>query len=122
MKINIRTAGVQLGAEIEAYIHKKLSHLERFGHMLGPDAALHLILSKTTDHHRAAEDAFSAEIQLHAMGRVISATAYGQSVEAAIDGLKDELSKIISGAADKERTLARRGASIVKNFLRRNKN
>ncbi len=122
MKINIRTVGVELSADVEGYIHKKLSHLERFGHMLGQDAALHLILSKTTDHHRSGDEAFSAEIQLHAMGRVISAKSFGQSIQAAIDGLKDELSKMVTGAADKERTLARRGAAIVKNFLRRNKN
>ncbi len=119
MKINIKTTGVELSADVEAYVHKKLSHIERFGHLLGEDAALYLILAKATDHHRTGENAFSAEIQLHALGRDIVAKAVGQDIQAAIDGLKDELSKLISTTADKKRTLARRGAALVKNFLKK---
>ncbi len=118
MKINIKTVGVELAPEIREYVEKKLAVIERFGHLMGEDAALHLILGKTTEHHKGGADAFSAEIQLRAMGRDIVAKSFGADIRAAIDGLKDELSKTLVSGADKKRTLLRRGASAVKNFLK----
>ncbi|MEK7460388.1 MAG: ribosome-associated translation inhibitor RaiA [Patescibacteria group bacterium] len=118
MQIKIKTTNIQLTDAISSYVEEKFQSVEKFA---VPHEAENPVLSieigKTTNHHRSG-DFFSAKANLEVRGKAFHAEAQKSDLYAAIDDLRDELVGVLNSHKDKNRTLVRRGASMVKNLLR----
>jgi ribosomal subunit interface protein len=74
-------------------------------------------VGKTTRHHKSG-DIFRAEINLHTAGKDFYAVSEKGDLYAAIDEVKDEISRALVHHKGKSTTLMRKGAATVKNILR----
>ncbi len=81
-------------------------------------AQAHIEIGKSSRHHKTG-NFFEAKIQLHFSGKDISASALGESVYAAIDGMKDELARELTNIKDKHLTQVKKGGRTIKQVLKR---
>ena len=115
MRINVNAANIKLTPEIYAYLNKKLAHVEK---LVDGDAVLHVELGKTTRHHQSGSF-YEAQIQLHTHGRDVTSRAEEESLYAAIDVMRDEITRELTQEKEKRLTLMRRGGRMVKATLRK---
>jgi ribosome-associated translation inhibitor RaiA len=118
MNFRITTTGFDLTPELEQQIRGKMGHVERLTGMF-PDASAHLMLARTTQHHKSADNLFKAEIEFAMAGRSVNASAVGPDITTALNALKDEVSRLVTSAAGKDRSVARHVGAKIKNFLRK---
>ena len=102
----------------------QMRHLERavaaVEKLLDPSdtlAAADIEIERTTRHHRRGK-IFRAEINLRASLGSFRAEAHGESVAAAIDGMKDEIVQQLTEKKDKSRGLMKKGALKLKQQMR----
>ncbi len=117
MKINLKTTNFSLTPSIGNYLQEKLNSLDKF---LPNDESIFadVELAQTTKHHHKG-DIFKAEVNLRVPGRLIRAVAEKWDLRAAIDAVKDELQREITMNKEKNISLYRRGARLLKKLLRR---
>lgn len=116
MKINIKATNIVLTPAITAYVEKKLSVIEKFlGNNSGAVALVEV--GKSTQHHQSG-DIFKAEVHVRGGGADHYAVSEKSDLYAAIDMVKDELSRTMSAEKGKRFALARRGARAVKNMMK----
>lgn len=105
-------------AEVEAYIDEKMSDVEKFVAANDPESVrVDFEVEKTTAHHQNG-DVFRAEANLFVDGAQFRAESTEEEIHAAIDKVKDELSRQIKDRNNKDRTKERHGGAILKNLLR----
>ncbi|MEK9170699.1 MAG: ribosome-associated translation inhibitor RaiA [Patescibacteria group bacterium] len=116
MKIDLKIKNCEITSSIRTYLQKKLDTLDKF---LPKDESIFadVELAQTTKHHHKG-DIFKAEVNLTVPGRLIRAVAEEWNLHAAIDAIKDELHREIISNKEKNISLYRRGARLLKNFLR----
>ncbi|MEI6842932.1 MAG: ribosome-associated translation inhibitor RaiA [bacterium] len=118
MNIKIRTANFDLTPAIEDYIYKKLPSLEKFLNKDG-NVLCEVEIGKTTSHHKSG-DIFKAEVNItESHGNQFYALAEESDLYAAIDVVRDEMERIIVAKKKKANTLFRRGASKIKNIIKK---
>ena len=117
MKINLKTKNFEITPSIRAYLQEKLNAMDKF---LQNNESIfaEVELAKTTNHHKKG-DIFRAEVNLTMPGRLIRAVAERWELHAAIDAVKDELQREITMNKEKNISLYRRGARLLKKLLRR---
>jgi len=117
MKIDLKTKNFSLTPSIRTYLQEKLGNLDKF---LPKDESIFadVELAKTTKHHQKG-DIFRAEVNLKVPGRLIRAVAEEWDLRVAIDAVKDELQREITMNKEKNISLYRRGARLLKRLLRR---
>ena len=117
MKINVKAENITLTPDIYEYLDKRLSHLDK---MLGNDTAAiaQVEVGKSTRHHKTGSF-FEAKMQLHVSGRDFTAEAMGESVYAAIDMMKDEITRELTAHKDKQLTRVKKGGRRLKNLIQR---
>jgi len=115
MEIKIKTINFDLTLSIRTYLQKKLDTLDKF---LPNDESIFadVELAKTTKHHKKG-DIFKAEVNLTVSGRLIRAVAEKWDLRVAIDAVKDELQREITMHKEKNISLYRRGARLLKRLL-----
>jgi len=118
--LNIRLQGTNLDLteEIKSYVNKKLSHLEQYIDPKDESFQCDVEVEKTTDHHKQG-DIYRAEVNLHIAGSNFRAESRAESIFAAFDEVKDEMSKELRRNKDKRMTLIRKGGAQIKNMLKR---
>lgn len=118
MNTKIRSINFDLTPSIEEYINKKISSLEKF--ISGNQSILcEVEIGRTTKHHNSG-DIFKAEVNIMLpQGRQVYTTAEGPDIYTAIDMVRDETERALVSEKDKKDTLFRRGASKIKNLLKR---
>lgn len=116
MKTNLKTTNFNLTPAIKTYLENKLVSLDKF---LPPDESIFadVELAKTTKHHQKG-DVFKTEINLNIPGKLIRAVAEEWDLTVAIDRAKDELQREIKVSKEKNNSLYKKGARILKKFLR----
>ena len=115
MKINLKTKNFILTPSIKNYLEQKLNSLDKF--LPGDESiSADVELSKTTKHHQKG-DVFRAEINLHVPGRLIRTVAEKWDLRVAIDAVKDELQREIKSNKEKNISLYKKGARILKKLL-----
>lgn len=116
MKIDLKTKNFALTPSIKTYLQEKLDALDKF---LPKDESIFadVELAKTTKHHQKG-DIFKAEVNLKLPGRLIRAVAEKWDLRVAIDAVKDELQREITMNKEKNISLYRRGARLLKKLLR----
>jgi len=91
--------------------------------LTGPnqDAGLATVeLGRTTKHHKHG-DIFRAEVNLNWSGQHFRTEAESNDLYVAIDEVKDKLMQEVKIWRKKKETVIRRGARVIKNWLRRGK-
>jgi len=117
MKIDLKTKNFEITPSIKTYLEQRLNSLDKF---LPNDESIFadVELAKTTEHHKKG-DIFMAEVNLTMPGRLIRAVAEEWDLHVAIDVVKDNLRREITGNKEKMASLYRRGARLLKKLLRR---
>jgi len=117
MKIDLKTKNFEITPSIKTYLQEKLNSLDKF---LPNDESISadVELAKTTKHHQKG-DIFMAEVNLTVPGRLIRAVAEKWDLHVAIDAVKDELQREIKVNKEKNISLYRKGARLLKKLLRR---
>jgi ribosomal subunit interface protein len=117
MKTTIRIKNLSLNQKLKDYVDEKIT--KEVGKLLinekpPIEAAVELI--RVTKHHQKG-DIFRAEVQVGLHGHKIFSEASGESIEQAIDKVKDELEREIKKHRGKEKDLGRRGARFLKRIF-----
>ncbi|MDZ4284518.1 MAG: HPF/RaiA family ribosome-associated protein [Patescibacteria group bacterium] len=99
------------------YLERKLKAVEKLLRQDDTLAAADVEIEQTTRHHRQGE-IFRAEINLRAAQGSFRAEAHGESVIAAIDAMKDEITRQLAQKKDKSIALRKKGAHQMKEVLR----
>ncbi|KKW07321.1 MAG: hypothetical protein UY42_C0014G0020 [Parcubacteria group bacterium GW2011_GWA2_49_16] len=118
MKINIKTTNMELSSALLAYVEEKLRSVEKF--MIPHEDEEPLVqveVGQTTKHHQSG-DIFRAEVNLSVRGKYFRAVSEKSDLYAAIDDMRNELVRELNSKKEKDRTLMRRGAGVIKNILR----
>jgi len=117
MKIDLKTKNFEITPSIRTYLQDKLNAIDKF---LPNDESIfaEVELAKTTKHHQKG-DIFKAEVNLTMPGRLIRAVAERWDLRVAIDAMKDELQREITNNKEKNISLYRRGARLLKKLLRK---
>ena len=101
------------------YANKRLAPLEKF-FKAQKELRWNVRLSKE-GHPKKGDNLYHAEAQVRSPNKNFGAEADGETPYEAIDELKNELSKKITGHKEKRLTRMRKGARYAKNILRREK-
>ncbi len=118
MQIKIKMMNAELTDALSSYVEEKLQSLEKF--MVpheNEEPVAYVEIGKTTNHHNSG-DVFRAEVTTTIRGKQFRAVSEKEDLYAAIDDMRAELARELTSHKDRERTLVRRGASMVKNLLR----
>ncbi len=118
MKIIIKATNIELSPSINQYIEEKIGSLDRFLKKFDPG-----LVEARIEVGRAARDQrhgeiFKAEVNLSLGSQFIRVEETAESLQAAIDLVKDELQREIRRHKDKEITKFIRGARSWKKFWR----
>ena len=118
MRINLKTTNFEITPSIKNYLEQRLNSLDKF---LPNDESIFadVELAKTTKHHQKG-DIFMAEVNLTVPGRLIRAVAEESDLHVSIDAVKEQLQREITMKKEKNISLYRRGARLLKKFLRKN--
>jgi ribosomal subunit interface protein len=116
MNIQTTAHNLDMTPEIQSYLDKRLSVLEKF---LGgsENINVHVVLSKESNHHRHG-DIFSAEVNMHINGENVFAKTEQESLFAAIDIVKDEVAGSLRHRKDRKETMFKKGHRKVKQIMR----
>ena len=117
MRINIKATNTSLTPAISDYVNKKIGALEKF--IENNDAArCDVEIEVTNKHHNAGQDLFRAEVNLHAGDLHLRAEASHADLYAAIDIVKDEITREVVSKKKKRLHAFRRGGQKIKNILK----
>ena len=116
MRINIKTTNFSLTPAIKDYLKEKLNSLKKF---LPNDENIlaDVELGQTTRHHQKG-DIFRAEVNLIIPGRLIRVISEKWDLKVAIDCIKDELQRKIKDNKEKNISIYKRGARLLKKLLK----
>ena len=118
MKIIIKATNLKITPSINQYIEEKIGGLDRFLKSFDPELIeANIEIAKTRRGQRQGE-IFKAEVNLSIGGHLIRAEKTEDSLMAAIDLVKDDMSREIRRYKDKNMTKFIRGARSWKKFWR----
>jgi putative sigma-54 modulation protein len=116
MKINIKATGIELTPAISDYAQRKISSLDKY-FIENPDALAQIEVGRNTQHHKSGE-VYKAEVHITGSGFDLYAVSESTDLYAAIDMVKDEISREVTSHKGKREALTRRGARFVKNMMK----
>ena len=118
MKINIKSTNIDISLSINQYIEEKIGGLDKFLKSFDPELIkANVEVGKIKQGQRQGE-IFKAEVNLNIGGHLIRAEETEDSLMAAIDLVKDNMSREIRKYKNKKMTKFIRGARSWKKFWR----
>jgi len=118
MQIKIKTTNIELTSALLAYVEEKINSVEKFAPPHAEEVLLaNVEIGMTTRHHNAG-DIFCAEVMMTVRGKDYRAVSEKEDLYAAIDDVRNELVRELKSSKEKNRTLVRRGAGMLKNLIR----
>lgn len=109
---------MELTSALSAYVEEKINSVEKFAPPHAEEVLLaNVEIGKTTRHHNAG-DIFCAEVMMTVRGKEYRAVSEKSDLYAAIDDVRNELVRELNSNKEKNRTLVRRGAGMLKNLIR----
>ena len=117
MKTTIRAKNISLNQRLRDYVDEKIgAEVEKLlVHERPPiEAAVELI--RLTKHHQKGQ-IFRAEVQVSLHGHRVISEASAESIEQAIDKVKDELEREIKKHRGKEKDIGRKRSRFFKKLL-----
>ena len=118
MTIKIKGTGITLTPEITEYLDKRLEAVQKFLPKDSETFIADVELGRTTKHHQTG-DIFRAEITIHKGKETFRAVSEASDLFAAIDDLKNEITRELSSFKKKKLSLLRRGGQKIKRIIRR---
>jgi len=112
MKINIKATNITITPAIDDYIHKKLESLIKFFGRAS-DVLANVEVGKTTKHHKSG-DVFRAEVHIIVDGDEYYAVVETDDLYAAIDEVKDEITRELTSRKKRTLRLLRKGGAQIK--------
>lgn len=109
---------MELTEALASYVREKIKGTEKF--MVPHDEEEVFVqteIGKLTNHHHSG-DMFRAEANVTVRGKRIRAESSKSDLYAAIDDMRDQLIRELNSAKEKDRTLFRKGAAMIKNMMR----
>lgn len=113
MNITLKTTGTAFPTDLEEFVDRKFAQLDR----IASGARLECSLEQSIAVERAGAK-YKADGHLNVNGQMYHASAEGDTLEAALDEVRDELASAVQSASGKERSLVRRGGAAIKRMLR----
>jgi len=117
VNFHIKTKNMDLTPDVSAQVHDKLDVIEKF---LTPHEDQQVLaeveVGLVSTHHQKGE-VYRAEVNVSTRGDMYRASAKGESISAAIDTLKDEISKVIRRSENKKNTLFKKGSRLIKKMF-----
>ncbi|TSC68282.1 MAG: Uncharacterized protein G01um101472_65 [Parcubacteria group bacterium Gr01-1014_72] len=117
MRLSLKGTQLSITPAIREYLEKRLAALARHINLEDSAVLLQVELGRTTRHHHTG-DVFRAEINLYRGKESFRAEAEAQDLYAAIDEVRDEIIREVTGSKEKRLSLLRRGGQKVKDILR----
>lgn len=117
MNIILKATNITLTPTINEYVETALGSLDKLTQGLTLPAEMRVEVGRSTFHHKKGE-VFFAEANLSIGGSLLRSKIESFSVQAAIDGARDELRNEIYKFKGKKETVFRRGARSVSKMLR----
>ena len=102
---------------MKEYLEKKLMSLDKIVDFSSESVMVQAELGKTSQHHRSG-DFFRAEVNLNVGGKSYRAVSEKDDLYAAIDDVKDELTREVKADKDKHHTQLREGSQKIKDILK----
>lgn len=119
MRITTKATNTTLTPAILEYVEKKIGNVEKLIDEAHREAArADVEIEVTTHHHKAGEAQFRAEVNLHAGEMHLRAEEFHADLYAAIDAVKDELTRNIVSRKGKQQSRLRRGGQRIKEMLK----
>ena len=118
MKIIVKATNTKLSPNIHQYIEEKIGGLEKFLKQFNPELTEARVEVGMITRGQRHGDIFRAEVNLSIDGKLLRAVETGESLQAAIDLVRDELAREIRQYKDKQLTMFIRGARSWKKFWR----
>ena len=118
MKYKIKATGINLSGDINDYLDKRLQSIEKLIDINNPTLLVEVELGRTTRHHQSG-DFFRAEINLSIDGRSFRAVSEKESLDSAIDEIRDEMANVLRSYKGKQQSLFKRSGARIKEVLRK---
>lgn len=117
IKTNIKATNIELTDSVREYVFKKIELIEKYIEAGDTSAMCDVEVGKISMHHKTG-DVFKAEINLRVHGTYIYAVAEKDTLNSALDEVKDEIIKSLTSYREKRKSLVRRGGAMVKAMLK----
>lgn len=116
--INVKTTNCDMTPDVQAYIDGKLHALHKLVVVEDEDAEVicEIEIEKALEQQHGP--IWRAEMNLTVNGELFRAETKGESINEALDELKDEMSKRLRRAKGKQTDMLRRGGAAIKKMLR----
>lgn len=117
MRINVKTKNYDVTHDVQEYLDERLASLEK---LIGEHADDEVICDIELEKALAQEhgNIWRGEINLELRGDLLRAEARRESMNAAIDELKDEITKQLRRNKGKRTDIFRRSGAKLKEWLR----
>lgn len=117
MHHNIKTTDFDMTPEVSKYLDDKLATLEKYVNRDDESIKCEVEIGKTTEHHQSGK-IFRAEINISIGKKMFRAESEEETIFAAIDEVKDDMTKRLKRYKGRRTTLFRRGGERIKDILR----
>ena len=116
MNINIKTTDITLTPAISDYIDKRIEKIAKLVEA-DPSVKCDIEVGRTSGHH-AKGDIFKAEIHIVGAHKNAYASAERTDLYSAIDNVRDDIVRTLTGAKDKYTSRIRRGGAAGKGMMK----
>lgn len=116
MNTNIKSTNVALSTAITDYADKRFKKIAKLLDY-DPSTQCDIELARTTAHHQKGE-IFKAEIHIVGAGKNLYAVSERADLYAAIDAVRDEITRGLKDQKEKRISFIRRGGAKVKAMLK----
>ncbi len=117
MNITIKAPNHELSLSMRELIEQKFSALDKLMAHAADNATLSCEIEESIAVERAGAK-YRAEGNLSVNGKLFRATATGETLEGAVDRVRDDLARELQSAQGKHKSLVRRGGAAIKRMLR----
>ena len=118
MDIRTRTTDYELTTEVSKYLDERIASIEK---LLGKQAELarcEVELGRDAGRPRHGKNIYFAEIQIHYPGQaLVRATNHSESVNGAIDDVKEEVERQLRREKKLHIRMWRKGGAALKGFM-----
>ncbi len=117
MNIDFKAPTIDLNDEIRTYVEEKIAMLYKLLHGVAEEN-MRAEVELQRDQHQQSGNVFRADITIHAGAERTHAVGHGETLHAAIDEAKDDLSRRLLRGKSKRTDMIRKGGARIKRMLR----
>jgi ribosomal subunit interface protein len=116
--INIKITNFEITQEVRDYIDEKLDSIAKLAVIENEDTEIKCDIELEMTREQQSGEIWRAEMNLSVGGEKFRAESRGQTIFAALDELKDEMSKLLRRNKKKRFDMVRRSGAKMKEWMR----